>query len=339
MMTLAIETSCDDTSVALLRNRDVVVNLVSSQIVNKKFTGIVPELAARAHQANLVPVIQSALDQSGISIEEIDLVTTTQGPGLVGSLLVGLNFAKAFAYGLGRPWVGVNHIEAHMMASFFDRPDWGWPFVALIVSGGHTLVVESRSLQDHRILGRTLDDAAGECFDKVARVLEVLSEGSVMGGPVIDQLAIGGDATRFEFPRPMSKDQGFNFSFSGLKTAVQNFVLKRNLTENDKADVCASFQEAVVDVLCQKAIRACLVRNIHGLVVCGGVASNRRLRQRILEEASAHKIEVAIPAAHYCTDNAAMIGLTGLMHFEASGPSEFDLTPFASIDSAQLTQK
>jgi len=273
-------------------------------------------------------------------MSDIDLVAATQGPGLVGSLLVGLNFAKAFAYGLERPLIGVNHIEAHMIAALLDRPDWTWPFVALIVSGGHTLLVDSRSLHSHLILGRTVDDAAGECFDKVARVLGLLSgDGSVMGGPVIDQFAKAGDATRFAFPRPMLKDDGFNFSFSGLKTAMQNFVAKHGLREEDKEDVCAGFQEAVVDVLCQKSIRACVELGVKRLAVCGGVASNGRLRERIHSAALPHHIDVAIPPSKYCTDNAAMIGLTGLLHFEAHGPSKLDIKPFASLDAPEVTQK
>lgn len=332
MIILAIETSCDDTSVAVLDERRILVNLVSSQLVDQKFTGIVPELAARSHQANIVPVTSAALKAANLSQHEIGLVAATQGPGLVGSLLVGLNFAKSYAFALQRPFIGVNHIESHMLAAFLEHEDWEWPFIALIVSGGHTLLVESCSLDDYRILGRTVDDAAGECFDKVARLLNVLpGDGSVMGGPAIDRLASSGDATRYRFPRPMAGDGTFNFSFSGLKTSMQNFLVRRK-TDERMEDICASFQEAVVDVLCQKTMLACDRRGIHRLVVCGGVASNRRLRERFETTCRDMDVKLAIPSSQFCTDNAAMIGLTGWLHYKAEGASDIDLRPFASLD-------
>lgn len=331
MITLAIETSCDDTSVALLENRRVLCNLVSSQIVNPKFTGIVPELAARAHQANLLPVVRSAMERADVRKNQIDLVAATAGPGLLGSLLVGLNFAKALAYGMGVPFIGVNHIEAHMLAAFVEHSNMRFPFVALIVSGGHTMLVHARALGQYEVLGETLDDAAGECYDKVARILGLLKDGQVMGGPVIDRLSQKGDGRMIAFPRPMLKEAGLDFSFSGLKTAVMNFVSQREVS--DQADVAASFQEAVVDVLVGKCARALGVTGVPRLVVCGGVAANRRLRERL------HGLpqEVFIPSAEYCTDNAAMVAIAGRMHADQGETSALSVRPFAKWE--RVTQK
>jgi N6-L-threonylcarbamoyladenine synthase len=333
MITLAIETSCDDTSVAILDDQRVLINLVSSQLVDRKFTGIVPELAARSHQANIVPVVTAALGKAKIKKNEIDLVAATQGPGLIGSLLVGLHFARSFAFALERPFVGVNHIESHMLAAFLEHAGWEWPFLALVVSGGHTLLIESQSLKDHRILGRTVDDAAGECFDKVARILGLMpGDGTVMGGPIIDRMARNGDAARYRFPRPMLGDGTFDFSFSGLKTSVQNFLVREKTGQDTMPDVCAGFQEAVVDVLCRKSMDACMQRGIRRLVVCGGVASNRRLRERLETACQDMGVLLAVPSPQYCTDNAAMVGLTGWMHYKTESPSRAAAKPFASLE-------
>lgn len=329
LITLAIETSCDDTSVAVLRGRTVLSNLVSSQI-NRRFGGIVPELAARAHQANILPVLRSALEQAHLSKKNIDLVAVTYGPGLIGSLLIGLNVAKGLAFGLNKPLIGVNHIEAHMLAPFLEKETPPVPFMALIVSGGHTLLVLVKAIGDYQLLGSTVDDAAGECFDKVARLLGLQpAEDSMMGGPLIDQLAKNGDPEKFSFPRPLIKDQNFNFSFSGLKTSVMNFLKTRSAVdiENEMADICAGFQEAVVDVLVEKSIRACIERGISTLVVTGGVASNSRLRTRMDERSRPKGLTLFVPSSAWCTDNAAMIGITGWLQYKEGVTSTMELSP------------
>lgn len=329
LITLAIETSCDDTSVAVLRGQIVLSNLVSSQI-NRRFGGIVPELAARAHQANILPVLRSALEQAHLTKKDVDLVAVTYGPGLIGSLLIGLNVAKGLAFGLNKPLIGVNHIEAHVLASFLEQEIPSLPLIALVVSGGHTLLVLVKSIGDYQLLGSTVDDAAGECFDKVARLLGLQpAEDSMMGGPLIDQRAQRGNAGRFSFPRPLMKDRNLNFSFSGLKTSVMNFLKSRSSTEIEKDlnDICAGFQEAVVEVLVEKSIRACLDHHISSLVVTGGVAANSRLRWLMNERSGKEGIKLFIPSPAWCTDNAAMIGITGWLKYKEGVRSAMELSP------------
>ncbi|MBX7151435.1 tRNA (adenosine(37)-N6)-threonylcarbamoyltransferase complex transferase subunit TsaD [bacterium] len=329
LITLAIETSCDDTSVAVLRGQTVISNLVSSQI-NRRFGGIVPELAARAHQAGILPVLRSALDEAHLAKKDINLIAVTYGPGLIGSLLVGLNVAKGLAFGLKKPLIGVNHIEAHILASFLEKETPTLPVVALVVSGGHTLLVLVKAIGDYQLLGSTVDDAAGECFDKVARLLGLQpAEDSMMGGPLIDQLAKHGNASKFTFPRPLLKDRNLNFSFSGLKTSVMNFLKPRssNEIENDLSDICAGFQEAVVDVLVEKSIRACLDYGVSELVITGGVAANSRLRVRMKERSDREGIKLFVPSPAWCTDNAAMIGITGWLKYKKGVISTMELSP------------
>jgi N6-L-threonylcarbamoyladenine synthase len=332
-VTLAIETSCDDTSVAVLRGAQVLSNVVSSQVDGLKFGGIVPELASRAHQANIIPVVRSAIQHASISLEEINLIGVTYGPGLIGSLLVGLNFAKGLSYSRGIPMIGINHIEAHMIAPFLETSHPEFPFIALVVSGGHTLLALAEQLGRYRILGETQDDAAGECFDKVARFLNVSSDsGSVMAGPVIDQRARLGNPQKIKFPRPLANADNYNFSFSGLKTAVLNYSKKRETwSEEETNDICAGFQESIVDVLVSKSVRACGAYGIDSLVLSGGVAANSRLRDILGKNCAKKGIKLFVPSHSYCTDNAAMIGIMALMKYRKGDVSTLDLAPKPSL--------
>ncbi len=331
---LAIETSCDDTSVAVVQGHVVRSNVVSTQIHGLPFGGIVPELASRAHQANIIPVMHEALKAAGLHKEEIQLVAVTYGPGLVGSLLVGLNFAKSLSYGLNIPFIGVNHIEAHMLANFLEFPELEFPFVALVVSGGHTILVHARARGAYTILGETQDDAAGECFDKVARLLDLQpGNGTATAGAMIDHRAQAGDPRKIKFPRPMLHSEDYHFSFSGLKTAVMNHLKKDNGARNESTinDICASFQEAAVEVLVEKTIRACGDLNCPTAILSGGVAANTRLRSQLKETADRQGIRLVVPSMKYCTDNAAMIGITGLLNYLRGQRSTLDLAPQPSL--------
>jgi N6-L-threonylcarbamoyladenine synthase len=331
---LAVETSCDDTSVAVLRGSRVLSNIVSSQIHGLHFGGIVQELASRAHQANMIPVTREALEEAGVKKNEIGLVAVTYGPGLVGSLLVGLNFSKSLSYALNIPFIGVNHIEAHILASFLEYPELEFPFVALTVSGGHTILVYARGLGDYSILGETQDDAAGECFDKVARLLNLQPDnGSAMGGPIIDRRARSGDPQKIKFPRPMIRSGDYHFSFSGLKTSVLNYLTKCDhaLTDPEINDVCASFQEAATDVLAEKTIKACGEMKCGTAVLSGGVAANSRLRTKLGEATQLRGIRLIVPSQNFCTDNAAMIGMAGYLNYRQGRRSPLELAPKPSL--------
>lgn len=320
---LAIETSCDETAAAVIRNgREVVSNVVSTQIdIHKKFGGVVPEVASRNHIININGVIHDALEKAGLTFNEIDVISATYGPGLVGALLVGLSTAKALAYALDIPFVGVNHIEGHVAANYLAFPELRPPFAALIVSGGHTHIVEVQDYNRYRILGKTKDDAAGEAYDKVARAMEL----GYPGGPLIDELAKKGQPN-IDFPKAMLHS-GYDFSFSGIKSAVLNYLNgKKMKNENyDKADVAASFQKAVVDILVQKSIHATLDKGYDTLVLCGGVSANSALRETAQKMASEHGIKVYYPPVELCTDNAAMIGASGYYRYMDGMLSDLDL--------------
>ncbi len=315
-MVLAIETSCDETSAAVvLGGHEVLSNVVSSQIdLHAVYGGVVPEIASRAHLELVLPMVDEALRTAGVGPERIDAVAATVGPGLVGALLVGVAAAKSLAFAWRRPFVGVNHMEAHLYASFLEDPTIELPLVVLLVSGGHTLLVAMDGPGRYRRLGATIDDAAGEAFDKVARFLGL----GYPGGPAIDRLSVEGDATAIAFPRSM-RDDGLDFSFSGLKTAVVNYVRKH--PEVATADVAASFQEAVVDVLVNKALRAAAAEHAPSLAIGGGVAANSSLRSRIEAAGTAAGHRVFLPSRAMCTDNAAMIGAAAWHRLAADGPS------------------
>lgn len=331
MTILGIETSCDDTSASVLRDRLILSNVVSSQAVHREFGGVVPELASREHQRNILPVVRQALSDAGITKSDLDGIAVTYGPGLVGSLLIGLNFAKGLSFALGVPFIGINHLEGHVLTSFIDREQrFSFPFVCLIVSGGHTDIVLARAVGQYEYLGGTLDDAAGECFDKVAKTLKLdTGRKTTMGGPVIDRLAGKGKADRFAFPRPCFNDGTLNLSFSGLKTAVLTFVKKHGddfVAENIN-DVAAGFQEAVVEVLVQKAIFAIKQTGLEKLALAGGVAANRRLRAAVAAACDEDGITLYLPTTALCTDNAAMIAYAGQKRFEIHETSDFSLAP------------
>ena len=316
---LAIETSCDETSVAIVRGGvEVLSNVVSSQIeLHAVFGGVVPEVASRAHLEMLELVIAQAMQEAGMTGADIDAVAATHGPGLVGALLIGVSAAKALALAWDIPYVGVNHMEGHLFATFLERPELEPPLIVLLVSGGHTMLVHLKELGRYRILGSTIDDAAGEAFDKVARYLGL----GYPGGPIVDKLALEGDREAIRFPRGLMAE-GLDFSFSGMKTSVINYVRKNR--DADNADLCASFQEAVVDVLVTKAMRAAEYVDARGVCLGGGVAANSRLRERFAEEAQSRGLDYLVPAREYCTDNAAMIAAAANWRLTVDGPTPLD---------------
>lgn len=314
MLVLGIETSCDDTAAAIVRDgKDVCASIVSSQIdLHRQFGGVVPELAARSHIEAIGPVLCETLCQASESWRDIELVAVTRGPGLVGSLLVGVSIGKAIAYALGVPIVGVNHLIGHWSAVFLDERGPAFPFVSLVVSGGHTAIFLCRSVTEVTLLGQTLDDAAGEALDKAAKLLGL----GYPGGIVIDECSRAGDPTVVSFPRAIR--EGVNFSFSGLKTALLSLIKKKGpVTPDELPHVAASYLEAIVDVLCEKTIRAAQEVGVSRVVVCGGVAANTRLRERFHIDGRRAGIDVYIPPVNLCTDNAAMIAAAGYRLFHA----------------------
>jgi N6-L-threonylcarbamoyladenine synthase len=316
---LAIETSCDETAAAVVEDgRRVLSSVVSSQVdIHARFGGVVPEIAGRAHVELIVPVVAEALEQAGVAGADVDVVAATIGPGLIGSLLVGVSAAKAYALAWERPFVGVNHLEGHLHAAFLEDPDMALPAVVLLVSGGHTLLIHMDTEGRYRLLGQTIDDAAGEAFDKVARFLGL----GYPGGPAIDRLAAVGDPSAIAFPRGLHHD-GYDFSFSGVKTSVTNYVRKH--PDVAMEDVAASFQEAVVDVLVGKARRAAAEVGAKGICIGGGVAANSALRQRVIDGCAADGIRAFVPSRAMCTDNAAMVGATAWYRYRLDGPTALD---------------
>ena len=314
IITLSIESSCDETAVAVLKNgREVLANIVSTQIeLHKKFGGVVPEVASRKHIENIDAVYQEALDTAGIKAEAIDHIAVTYGPGLVGALLVGLSYAKALAFTLGVPLVGVNHMQGHINANYIQHKDLKPPFITLVVSGGHTHLVEVKDYQNYEILGRTRDDASGEAFDKISRAMGL----GYPGGPIIDKLAKQGNKHAIEFPRAYL-DDSYDFSFSGLKSAVLNYLNAQKMKKQEIVveDVAASFQEAVVEVLSTKAVNAAEEKGYKTIALSGGVAANSALREKITQMANEKGIEIKFPGLDLCTDNAAMIGCAGYHNF------------------------
>lgn len=316
---LGIETSCDETAAAVVVDgRDVLSSVVSSQVdLHSRYGGVVPEIASRAHVDLLTPVIAQAMVEAGVDANAIEAVAATVGPGLVGSLLVGVSAAKALALVWDVPFIGVNHLEAHLYASMLEEPDLELPVVVLLVSGGHTQLIDMQDHGRYRLLGGTIDDAAGEAFDKVARFLGL----GYPGGPAIDRIAREGDAGAVRFPRAMLED-GFDFSFSGIKTSVVNHVRKH--PDVATADVCASFQEAVVDVLVTKARRAAAATGARAICLGGGVAANSRLRTALLDACDEDGIGAFLPSLAMCTDNAAMVAAAGWFRLGSDGPSPLD---------------
>ena len=324
---LGIETSCDETSAAVVENgKNMLSNVVSSQIdVHNAFGGVVPEIASRKHTETIVHVIDRAMKASGAASGEIDAVAVTQGPGLVGSLMVGISAAKALAFSWEKPLVGVNHLEAHIASAHIEN-EIDFPFVALIVSGGHTNLYTVRGFLDFELLGSTRDDAAGEAFDKGAKALGL----GYPGGVEIDRLSKNGDPAAVSFPRPLN-DESFEFSFSGLKTALLNRVRKNPVeTEKDLHDVCAGFQEAIVETLVNKTLNAARKNGVESVVVAGGVACNSRLRRLCEQRIESEGTSVFMPSPSLCTDNAAMIAALGHHMYEDGRVSSFDISPYST---------
>lgn len=322
---LAIESSCDETSAAVVVNgREVLSNVIASQIsTHEKYGGVVPEVASRMHIEAVSGVVEEALLEANITLDKIDAIGVTYGPGLVGALLVGLQFAKGLAFSSKKPLVGVNHIEGHICANYIQHKDLKPPFVSLVVSGGHTFIVHVKDYGKYEVIGQTRDDAAGEAYDKVARALGF----GYPGGPKIDKLAKEGNPKAIVFPKANFHEETLDFSFSGVKSAVLNYLNKCKMQniEVNKADVAASFQQAVVDVLKDNVLLTCKKKNVKTIAIAGGVASNSTLRETLTNAASKRGIEVLFPAPILCTDNAAMIGSAAYFNFINGKISDLNL--------------
>lgn len=336
-LVLAIESSCDDTSVAVLEDGVTLrSHLIAAQDVHRLYGGVVPELASRAHLVLLPDLVKKALDEAGVTAEQLTGVAVTHAPGLVGSLVVGVAFAKAWAGALGLPLIGVNHIEAHLHSASLEHGDSPWPAVALVVSGGHTELVELRGLGEQRWLGATLDDAAGEAYDKVAKRLGL----GFPGGPILDRLAAEGRADAFDFPRPMLDRPGLDFSFSGLKTAVATVLEPHGEPPYPDAlvrDVAASFQAAVVETLVRKCARALEATGARALSLGGGVACNRSLRAALQEMCARRGVPLRIPSPRFCADNAAMVAWVGARRLARGERAGADLDAVASLEASGLS--
>ena len=338
-LTLAIESSCDETSAAVLRGgRQILSNIISTQIpVHQKFGGVVPEIASRRHIVNIMPVIDESLREAGIGLRDIDQIAVTYGPGLVGALLVGVSAAKSLAFSLDVPLIGVNHLEGHIFANFLSTPELEPPFMALVVSGGHTALVQVKGYNHFEMMGQTRDDAAGEAFDKVARVMGL----PYPGGPQIDRLAKEGNAEAIDFPRALQEKGNYEFSFSGLKSAVLNYLntMKLKKQEINKADVAASFQKAVIEVLVAKALEAMAQTHLDTLVLAGGVAANSALESRLRAAVEARGLKFCYPSRILCTDNAAMIGCRGYYQALNGRYSNYYLNAVPNLGLADLKEE
>ena len=307
---LAIESSCDDTSAAVIKDGKILANIVASQAVHEKYGGVVPELASRAHEQNIIPVVAQALHTANITKRELNAVAFTRGPGLLGALLVGCSFAKSFALGLNIPIVEVNHMQAHILAHFIQDPKPNFPFLCLTVSGGHTQIVLVKDYLEMQVLGQTTDDAVGEAFDKSAKLLGL----PYPGGPMLDKLAQQGNPDAYSFP--IVNMPGYDYSFSGIKTAILNFLNKNtqvspNFIQDNLANICASIQEALIQTLMKKLVLAAKETGIKEIAIAGGVSANSGLRQTVSDYALRYGWQTYIPAFEYCTDNAAMIAIAG----------------------------
>ena len=337
---LAIESSCDDTSAAVLRDDTLLSNVIASQKVHEQYGGVVPELASRAHQQNIIPVVDGAIRQAGIEKADIDAVAFTRGPGLMGSLMVGVSFAKSFAQALGKPLVEVNHLQAHVLSHFIrvdggmagagvaaDAPKPEFPFLCLLVSGGHTQILLLRSHFEMEVLGQTIDDAAGEAIDKAAKIMDL----GYPGGPIIDRLAKEGNAEAYRFATPHIP--GYDYSFSGIKTSFLYFLRDRlkedpQFIERHKADLCASIQKTIVGFLLKKVERAAIDRGVRQVAIAGGVSANSLLRGELTRLCQRHHWQAFIPPFTFCTDNAAMVGIAGYFKYLKGEFADISLPPY-----------
>ena len=334
---LGIESSCDDTSAAVIRGTTLLSNVIASQAVHIKYGGVIPELASRAHQQNIIPVVDTALKDAGVDIDKIDAIAFTRGPGLLGSLLVGTSFTKGLALSHNIPMVEVNHLQGHILSHFINLPDRElphpeFPFLCLLVSGGHTQIVKVNSPLEMEIIGSTIDDAAGEAFDKCAKVMGL----PYPGGPVIDRLAKEGDAKAFDFAKPHVKGE-FDYSFSGLKTSFLYTLRDRvkedaDFVEKNKADLCASLQKTIIDILLDKLIKASKKLGIKDIAIAGGVSANSGLREAIAEAGRRRGWRTFIPELKFTTDNAAMIAISGYYRYQQGMLSGMDVSPVARLE-------
>lgn len=338
---LGIESSCDDTSAAVIRNNVLLSNVIASQAVHMKYGGVIPELASRAHQQNIVPVIDTALREAGITADKLDAIAFTRGPGLLGSLMVGVSFAKGLSIARNIPMVEVNHLQGHILSHFLDLPDRqlphpDFPFLCLLVSGGHTQIVKVNSPLEMEIIGTTIDDAAGEAFDKCAKVMGL----PYPGGPVIDKLAKEGDPKAFRFAKPHVAE--LDYSFSGLKTSFlytlrDEVAADPDFVEKHKADLCASLQHTIVEILLDKLVKASKLTGIRDIAIAGGVSANSGLRDGIVAEGRKRGWRTFLPEFRFTTDNAAMIALSGLFRYREGRLSTLDVAPVARIEDLNAT--
>jgi len=335
MILLAIESSCDETAVAIVRDgKEILANLIASQVdLHAVYGGVVPELASRRHLETINPLVVEALGTAGVAAEDLEGVVVTRGPGLVGALLVGVSFAKAYAYALNLPLIGVHHIEGHILAIQLEQKI-EYPFLAVAVSGGHTHLYRVDAIGQYHLLGRTVDDAAGEAFDKVAKMMGL----GYPGGPVIDKLAATGDDGGIVFPRPMLKKNNFDFSFSGVKTSVLNYLhrLEQDLDEKRVSQIACAFQTAVVDVITQKTLRAADSEGLDRIVVAGGVACNSGLRKKFTELSAMNNVDVFFPSPLLCADNAAMLAVAGHHYLQQGMSSSLDLNAVSNWPLEQV---
>lgn len=330
---LGIESSCDDTSAAVIRDGYLLSNVMASQEVHRQYGGVIPELASRAHQQNILPVVHQALKLSGVDKEEIDAIAFTRGPGLLGSLLVGTSFAKGLALSTGKPLVEVNHLQGHILSHFIQEPGKekqlpAFPFLALLVSGGHSQIVRVDDYLKFEVLGHTIDDAVGEAFDKCAKIMGL----GYPGGPVVDKLAKEGDPLRFKFAKPHIPD--LNYSFSGIKTSLLYFLRDQikenpNFIQENMADICASFQKTLIDILMDKLLKAVKQTGIRQVAIAGGVSANSGLRDRIKSEGEKRGWTTFIPEFKFTTDNAAMIAITGMFKYQQGLTTTLDVAPIS----------
>ncbi len=341
---LAIESSCDDTSAAVCRGGIILSNLIASQKIHEQYGGVVPELASRAHMQNIVPVVDVAIKNAGITLADIDAIAFTQAPGLIGSLLVGSQFAKSMSLALNKPLIAVHHMQAHVLANLIDDPKPEFPFLCLTVSGGHTQIVLCESPLQMKVIGQTIEDAAGEAFDKTAKMLGL----PYPGGPLVDKYAKEGNADKYKFPEPQIP--GLNFSFSGLKTSILYFLNnagtsnvfkeefavtaeeKKMFIENNLSDICASVQQRIVTILLNKLLKAAKETGIKNICLAGGVSANSGLRQSFLKMGEKHGWKTFIPKFEYCTDNAAMIAITGYYKYQSGAFADLSVNTSAKAE-------
>jgi len=328
MILLAIESSCDETSAAIMVDGELKSNVISTQLIHSEWGGVVPELASRAHQKSIIPVVQEALQKANINKNDLNAIAFTRGPGLLGALMVGTSFAKSLALSLDIPLIEVNHMQAHVLAHFIEDPRPQFPFLCLTVSGGHTQLVWVEGPLNMQIIGETQDDAVGEAFDKTAKLIGL----PYPGGPLIDKLAKEGNPDKYPFP--MSEMPGLDFSFSGIKTAILYFLQKEvklnpHFIEENKADICASVQKTLIEILLRKVKKAMREKNCYSIAIAGGVSANSGLRKRLQQLGEENHWDVFIPAFSYCTDNAGMIAMAGHFKFEAGEFCGQDVSPLA----------